>query len=221
MKSPNHVLHYFTLGLIVSISLLTGCGLLNRDPLVDDFINWLGISEEYYNNLPTCEQVRLYSDLAPYFYGVHALEATPSAPIFMTEALSNDGQEVAPCIVSEASARLSNSKDPRNIWRVRALNVLIEKLQTDYFSHGGRIGADFSFPEAQTYLSRVVCASPSSQSDEATRAFYIIKFHRVPGDDFPSPSEDFAPPPSELFATPPSDAFSSQGIEKMKEMLCK
>lgn len=187
--------------IIVAI-LLTSCSLIKTGyPDSDELVEQLGISHEYFSNLPTCEQVRLYSYLGPYFPGARRHEIV-SYP-WMTEIFYNKGQIVAQCIIDEALLRQSQAHEMNNPWRLVALNDLIEKMQFGHLASAGRAGADFNLPEGLDYLQRVVCKTSDSYEPEATRAYYMLKLHSFPHLDLPQ------------------ESHTSIGIQKMKSMICK
>lgn len=194
--------------MLINVIFITGtlisCSFLFQGPSSDELLEQLGVDAQYFAALPTCEQIRLFSYLSPYFPSVHSIEARPTGYPWMTEILYRRGQEVAPCIIKEGSLRL-NEKSQAAKWRVLGLSILIENLELDYLASKGVKGADFNFPEAQDYLYQVICSPNSTYQPEATRAFYMAKLRSFPRDAF----------------EPPSVAQTPQGIQKMKETLCR
>lgn len=195
-------LHFLVNVLVVSV--MTSCSLNSPGPSASDLLTQLGIDQSYFAKLPTCEQVRVYSYLGPYFGGVRLHDVTPLP--WMAQVLSDNTKETPLCLINEASERLNQEGLSDNRYRLEALNNLIEKMQLDYLASRGLKGADFTSPEAQRYLENFVCGGlPAPYLSEAVRTLYMSRNRSYPWIDHP----------------PTMDAFSIEGIEKMKKMFCK
>jgi hypothetical protein len=196
------------LGLLVAMSYMTILAIppIKYPPPADEVLDQLGIDKENFATLASCDQVKLFTYVAPSFLTTHGL---PAALPWMNNILLENGKVVAPCVIIEANDHLSQStadtpEGATERGKILALNILLRDLQRSFLTSNGTRGADLKFPEAQRYLHNIVCRS-SSPDPDATEAYFMSRFARLPSDAFNSFEE----------------SFGSEGTSKMQAMLCK